>query len=166
MELVLHSFKLADRTSAQAKALTLIFCLLTQLNMLSEPPEEYIMWDFLYVNRDFPDWSTGSCLQSKRIVNNLTLLEHRITLADDSGQAAELSVDTCVGHLSGLLAGFDVGEWIVERCGREVKFVAFLVAFLHTTFLVLPYEYYSLGAFLHMGSWCGLRAPLSLLELN
>ena len=49
-------------------------------------------------------------LQSERIVNNLTLLEHRVTLAGDSGQAAELSVDTRAGHLSGLSAGFDVGE--------------------------------------------------------
>ena len=54
--------------------------------------------------------STASHLLSKCILDNLTLLEHRITLAGDSGQAAELSVDTRAGHLSGLSAGFDVGE--------------------------------------------------------
>jgi hypothetical protein len=30
-------------------------------------------------------------------------------------------VDTHAGHLSGFLAGFDVGERIVEGCGREVR---------------------------------------------
>ncbi len=54
MELVLHSFELANRTSAQAQALALDFCLLPQLNVLLEPLKEYIMWD-LYVNRDFSD---------------------------------------------------------------------------------------------------------------
>ena len=37
----------------------------------------------------------------------------------DSGQAAKFSVDTCVGDWSSLLAGFDVRDWIVERCGTE-----------------------------------------------
>jgi hypothetical protein len=49
MELVLHSFELADRTSAQAQALAIDFCFLLELNVLPEPPEEYIRWD-LYVN--------------------------------------------------------------------------------------------------------------------
>ncbi len=41
-------------------------------------------------------------------------------LVGDSRQAAKLSVDTCVGHWSGLSAGFDVRDWVVERCGMKV----------------------------------------------
>ncbi len=52
MELVLHSFKLADRTSAQPQALAINFCFLPELNVLLEPLEEYIRWD-LNVNQDF-----------------------------------------------------------------------------------------------------------------
>ena len=109
MELVLHSFELADRTGAQTKALARDLRLLSQLNDLSAPPGEYILRD-LDVKSDISYRSTASHLLSKCILDNLTLLEHRITLAGDSGQAAELSVDTRAGHLSGLSAGFDVGE--------------------------------------------------------
>jgi hypothetical protein len=43
-------------------------------------------------------------------------------LVGDSGLAAYLSVVTHMGHLSGLLSGFNVREWIVvERCGSEVR---------------------------------------------
>jgi hypothetical protein len=109
MELVLHSFELADRTSAQAQALVRDLCLLSQPNNLSAPPGEYILRD-LDAKSNISKRSTVSHLQIECILNNLTLLEHRITLAGDSGRAAELSVDTRAGHLSGLLAGFDVGE--------------------------------------------------------
>jgi hypothetical protein len=103
------SFKLADRTGAQAKALARNLGLLSQLNDLSAPPGEYIMRD-LDVESKISYRSTPSLLLSKCILNNLTLLEHRITLAGYSGRAADLSVDTRAGHLSGLSDGFDVGE--------------------------------------------------------
>ncbi|KAL3822418.1 hypothetical protein ACHAXA_007425 [Cyclostephanos tholiformis] len=93
MELVLHSFELADRTGAQAQALARDLRLLSQLNDLSTPPGEYILRD-LDVTSDISYRSTVSLLLSKCILNNLTLLEHRITLASDSGRAAEPSVDT------------------------------------------------------------------------
>ena len=109
MELVLHSFELAYRTGAQAQALARDLHLLSQLNDLSAPPGEYIMRD-LDVERDISYRSTRSLLQSKCILDNLTLLEHRVTLAGYSGRAADLSVDTRAGHLSGLSDGFDVGE--------------------------------------------------------
>jgi hypothetical protein len=110
MELVLHSFELADRTGAQDQALARnLHHLLSQLKDLSAPPGEYILRD-LDVTSNISYRSTVSHLQIECILNNLTLLEHRITLADDSGRAAELLVDTRAGHLSGLLAGFDVGE--------------------------------------------------------
>jgi hypothetical protein len=109
MELVLHSFELADRTGTQAQALAHNLCLLSQLNDLSAPPGKYILRD-LDVKSNISYRSTISLLQIECILNNLTLLEHRITLAGDSGRAAELSVDTHAGHLSGLLAVFDVGE--------------------------------------------------------
>jgi hypothetical protein len=84
MEFVLHSFKLADRTSSQAQALACDLRLLSQLNDLSAPPGEYNLRD-LDVTSDILYSSTVSLLQIECILNNLTLLEHRITLAGDSG---------------------------------------------------------------------------------
>ena len=60
-------------------------------------------------------------MQSERIVNNLTLLEHGVTLAGDSRRAAELLVDTRTMHLDGLEVGREVGEVIVEEWRREVR---------------------------------------------
>ena len=80
MELVLHSFELADRTGTQAQALARNLRLLSQLNDQSTPPGEYILRD-LDVTSDILYRSTVSLLQIECILNNLTLLEHRITLA-------------------------------------------------------------------------------------
>jgi hypothetical protein len=45
MELVTHSFELADRTGAQAQALACNLRLLSQMNDLSAPSEKYILRD-------------------------------------------------------------------------------------------------------------------------
>jgi hypothetical protein len=47
MELILHSFELANQTGAQAQALARDLRLLSQLNDLSAPPGEYILRDWM-----------------------------------------------------------------------------------------------------------------------